>query len=1117
MASYIADAIEIITNDGTGIPSTYTNTAVGVDSDGHFYLITDRFGLNGTPTVTGDTTRTTWYEGILTRDFGSFTISKNADFVEAGCSESVSGFQFSIVNTSAFWNTLATNGVYLSRRVVKYYRVTASSLSGPFNFELRWTGVIDDQPFNELTQIINCVDASKDTYKTIPSTAINSNSFPNAPSNNFDKFLPVVIGRVAYSPLINVTGNATKVNLINNNGVIYTVVSSTVYGVSSPGIAGYLAAISLKLASTTSSVSTSIPFYANDSRITGKFLNVIAGGVAQSVLIVQNSASSYGSMDLFLANNLDVSTPYVAYGSANAWYFEIVDLHPTLIASNRPISEFKAGKNNADLIYSYSSQLNKFVNDTQIKILSDLTNIQNIGYPGVTITSINGNGNGALTGYYSITPRSILQVSNTFTSTDFPSITSPLSLLTDRDETAGHYYTLNKSSTGAAFQLAIDIFLPSADTFSVFDELYLLFDFIHNSPTMGIIGINPIITTYDMYGTATNVINFSFSNFTLTSVDSAIYLLPASYVNSTRDDSSFYKSKATLKISDYIKTAASSQAISKMRLTLNFAVPNFIATYIFKFLEVGFVGKRSISASNDSLFSSIVGETFGTSWAGRKTTTAPVLLLGDAIEKIAREYDESSKLWEANKVYYVGDKIKSTLDTGHIYICTVGGTSAATEPVWSTTAGATFTDNTITWKEFKTIAIDTPSFDLVTTQRPDWFIGRAITEKKQTSDYYSELLSQGFLISAFDKNGRMKIKAWRENKTPVCTFDQTVILSSTIGNMTLTPMRRVYNDITVNYDYNYGNQKFNKKIVITNVDKAVFPSVFLLSGTYTTLSSFSMSWALGVLTVTKTAHNLNNRSLVTLQSNSSGYNFDPNRIYIVDADHFIVLGAVLFPTFSGAPSSFTSTSGTMSSVTNSYYVWNSYVSGIQNYTVAKTLWTQCNNSYKITRTVNKLPQTLGDCYWFIDPIEFDPSGKQGYENLIWTTNGVPDLNVGDNHPAAYFVRQLVDWAAWQKKQITFEIPEKNTLAGADTVTYNALEIGDPVYFSDAKLTNGASLLGWVHEKTQLPRQNGQVERFKIGVTLQPEQYTDPNIIDEHLATDIIDEHGATNIYDEHGA
>lgn len=56
-------------------------------------------------------------------------------------------------------------------------------------------------------------------------------------------------------------------------------------------------------------------------------------------------------------------------------------------------------------------------------------------------------------------------------------------------------------------------------------------------------------------------------------------------------------------------------------------------------------------------------------------------------------------LWAASTAYTVGQEVVPTAasDTGYIYECTTAGTSAASEPSWSSTVGGTVTDGSVTW------------------------------------------------------------------------------------------------------------------------------------------------------------------------------------------------------------------------------------------------------------------------------------------------------------------------------------------------------------------------------------------------------------------------------------
>lgn len=55
--------------------------------------------------------------------------------------------------------------------------------------------------------------------------------------------------------------------------------------------------------------------------------------------------------------------------------------------------------------------------------------------------------------------------------------------------------------------------------------------------------------------------------------------------------------------------------------------------------------------------------------------------------------------WQASTAYALGAIVTPAAGNGHLYICTVAGTSGAAEPTFPITSSGTVTDNTVTWKE----------------------------------------------------------------------------------------------------------------------------------------------------------------------------------------------------------------------------------------------------------------------------------------------------------------------------------------------------------------------------------------------------------------------------------
>ena len=71
--------------------------------------------------------------------------------------------------------------------------------------------------------------------------------------------------------------------------------------------------------------------------------------------------------------------------------------------------------------------------------------------------------------------------------------------------------------------------------------------------------------------------------------------------------------------------------------------------------------------------------------------TKPIYALNTGIFNALKLYPES---WTSGTAYYVGDLIKPTTYNTKTYLVTTAGTTASTEPSWSSTEGATVSSGT---------------------------------------------------------------------------------------------------------------------------------------------------------------------------------------------------------------------------------------------------------------------------------------------------------------------------------------------------------------------------------------------------------------------------------------
>jgi hypothetical protein len=104
------------------------------------------------------------------------------------------------------------------------------------------------------------------------------------------------------------------------------------------------------------------------------------------------------------------------------------------------------------------------------------------------------------------------------------------------------------------------------------------------------------------------------------------------------------------------------------------------------------------------------------------------------------------------------------------------------------------------------------------TTRDDWYCGRQIETRKESTQYLRELAQHSFIGIFTSKTGKIILKAWREDEENVLQVNQSSIIRDSISSFTQTPMTSLCNDFSLWYDWNPGSKNFSSSLTITNTD-----------------------------------------------------------------------------------------------------------------------------------------------------------------------------------------------------------------------------------------------------------------------------------------------------------
>jgi hypothetical protein len=1024
-----------------------TDAAQGLYA-GFFRWVTERPQYDGVTVVpTGDNEGNVWAEGIMIGRKQLSPVDRIINVNRSGDYGSLSGFNLAIDNTSDFGadpagfdDYLLTNGYEIINRPVKVYVVIDDV------FYQIWGGIVSKTKYNLKVFQFTCKDIFEQAHKPAPPAEVVLQKYPDADSESVGKNVPIVFGDVLRTELINISGKSEPLQIgfsdINNTPISIT--AATTYNVDGNGKPYLL----IK--------TPSYNFTENELIDSGVFYITVFKGTSQGILIIGNEdttnpLTSAATTQIYLGKKLtetvtDFNTNNAYLGgtiSDDVWFFRIYQFNSIYLMSDKTIHSFvQDALNSLDLSYWNKDKLTY---DPIPELIDNTDNTENNVYEAPTVTLLNNDIDieGDFIRLIPIFPKSLkwkgTDLQPQLGSTEDGFGVDDDSVLLDKDRSTSIFL---KNDLGGFNRVQVDYEIEFPDDFIIenLDELYLCFDAFLDfpDPPTGLLSFHWIVKIEDQFeqNNFTQVLR-DYPTSPISSNDLTINGLP----------------------NDYYKQGDDNGEDSDFSNEVN-------STFLSTLFRID-----SISDFKEALVSGRISISFIVSSVG----------------------NPNIKRFELKQIGFVGAQKLNTIKD-NLFIKTKGELT-----------GANQTNNV--YRAMQHIMED---YDLISSgsidygnlssklTRSQWRVGRQVMKKKLSSLYLKELAAQGFIGIYPDRQGKRHTKSFLDDTANIWTHadDNGTIIKGSISRFEATPMNELYNDFTINYDWNPGLGQFNKQIFITNTNavgevdpySATFPGEWESTGTDQDylggvpggLSSLTINadestgnitmgspptWAEVGGKISYEDGSNNNFHYATITSVASGI------IYIkLQTQNEITAG--------------TYTTGTLTDHGSNVRKWVTWVGGINSYLTAKGYWEICYNSWLKTQTVNKMPSELQDCKWFIDGAVYDGTG------------------ISDDQSAAHkFLANLIQWSTRQKNRAVYSIPisSQNVL----------IDLLDVVKFKDQKYTNGDFRTGYI-EKIKV---NPRTDTIDIEAILRPLDMEDvpPDgdlIIETGDAPDTITESGS---------
>ena len=779
----------------TSIDNTDTSDGLLLTAKGSALAAGDMFTCATVPVYMGSNV---WYEDFIL-DKGIGNLSRKIDISKTGDYGTLSGVKFTTENAGKVWSYMETNSIFVANKSVKVYAIINNV------FYQIWDGVAKNNPRSETGFSFDCADSFRKIHKDLPPKVITSTEFEDAPSDFYGDAIPIAVGDVPHNQVKNVSikSDITDASPISaywsesSDGFNYPWVdSNSPTLLFHPFVDGMLGT---DINWDTLDVSDG-KYYLQFIKGNSDNFNpkehlmkilYVQGFIGTEAPVMQLEAplgdlvySDFKNGDYrYLKADSEAGAPTV---NADSWWCKIVKIDFNYLVSNDDITSYYQSDNFPVLETwnkenaSYKS-INFLVKDAFIDDGGD------ISYPSVEIATKDISDDGILRYFHPIYLESTDikpwvdggRINNYAAAGDSANIT---------DKSRDTYYTISLTGcqytrgrmpnyTGATFDFSIG---DSFENVNI-EELYCSFDlsWVANDVSVPLVYkdfVKPIYLKYkisglDLFG---NEVGSDMWVSLLKDIPSGTasadeIFLPDMYYGYQGETGSF-----TSQFGEWADIDGVGQPYQEA-IELNASFVELIKNGAIKTLRIGIALQKKDQPYSPFNYSyDIQFRQIGV------VALSEVEALGDNIYTAVK--GEQTNANETNNVYRAFQLMMETYDGIGSYAIDYGNLAAF---------------------------------------RGDWYVGRQLTERKNSFDYIKELCQQSFVGLAPTRKGHRKLTAWLENTTSTATHDADVIIDGSIKGFKLTPIQNLYNSFDIKYAWNPASKEYDRSFFIHNVDRDV--------------------------------------------------------------------------------------------------------------------------------------------------------------------------------------------------------------------------------------------------------------------------------------------------------